>query len=172
MKPTLYLMVGYPGAGKTTISEIIARKTGATHLWADRVRRERYGEPTYSVAENDDLYSHLNRVTAELLEAGNSVIFDTNFNFRHDRDLLRQIGSTHGAHTVLIWVNTAYEVARHRATVAPPNKAHRILGLMSNADFESNASRLEPPTADEQPIIVDGAVPLSSETLNHIIGAT
>ena len=31
-KPTLFMMFGYPGAGKTTTAEIINELTGAEHL--------------------------------------------------------------------------------------------------------------------------------------------
>ena len=74
-QPVLYLMVGYPGSGKTTAALMIHELTGAVHLWADKIRRERFGQPTYSHEENVELYNHINELTAELLRAGNSVIF-------------------------------------------------------------------------------------------------
>ena len=98
MKPTLYLMLGYPGAGKTTTSKVIHALSGAVHLWADQIRRERFGAPTYSHEENLELYDYLNELTSELLRTGQSVIFDTNFNFYKDREI-KLMGDT--AYSVL-----------------------------------------------------------------------
>src|SRR5262245_4051522 len=95
--PTLYLMLGYPGSGKTTTAKVIHALNGAVHLWADHIRRERFGTPSYTHKENLDLYNHMNELTGELLAAGNSVIFDTNFNFYKDREHLRDIAETHNA---------------------------------------------------------------------------
>jgi predicted kinase len=73
--PTLYLMLGYPGAGKTTISKEITKRTGAVHLWADHERRAMFSEPCHSKAESDELYAALNTRTDQLLGEGSSVVF-------------------------------------------------------------------------------------------------
>lgn len=152
----LYLMLGYPGSGKTTTARIIHEVTGAVHLWADHVRRERYGTPTYDHRENIELYSHMNELTAELLAAGNSVVFDTNFNFYKDRQHLRNIAKKHGADTKLIWVSTPKDIAKKRATDGAHQNDTRVLGDMGHADFERMAKNLQQPQPDEDYIEVDG----------------
>jgi predicted kinase len=153
-KPILYLLVGYPGAGKTSVAMIITAASGAVHLWADKARFERYGE-TYNQADSGELYETLVTHAAELLAAGQSVVFDTNFNYRRDRDLLRQVASKAGADTKLLWVQTLKEIAYQRAISRTGGK--RMFIDMTPADFERVAGHLEPPTADEQAIIIDGA---------------
>lgn len=154
--PTLYLMLGYPGAGKTTVAKLIHEITGATHLWADHIRRERYGRPDYSHSENIALYNHMNDLTAELLAAGNSVVFDTNFNFYKDRKHLRSIAKEHGANTRLIWVKTPREVARKRATAGADQGDTRVLGDMPAATFDRMSSHLEEPRDSEAHVVIDG----------------
>ena len=155
-KPRLYLFVGYPGAGKTSVAKIIHETTGATHLWADKIRRERLGPPNYTHQENLQLYTHLNEMTAELLRAGNSVIFDTNFKFRKDRDHLRRIATEHNAETVTVWLTTDKERAKHRAT-EPHHQAHtRIHGEMTAEDFDRLSEGTEWPREDEHPIQING----------------
>ena len=168
-KPKLYLFVGYPGAGKTTVAKVIHENTGAVHLWADKIRRERFENPTYSHEENLQLYAHLNELTGELLRAGNSVLFDTNFNFYKDREHLRQIAEAHNADVVLIWMNTSRELAKHRATEEHHQDHHRVLGVMPSEEFDRMASNLQPPRADEHAIELDGSN-LSEEEIKQKLG--
>ncbi len=155
-QPTLYLMLGYPGAGKTTTAKIIRDLTGAVHLWADQIRRELYGEPSYTHDENLRLYNHLNQLTGELLAAGNSVIFDTNFSFRRDRKHLRDIATKHAAATKLVWIRLPRDIARERATQNAHLNDTRILGDMSHKDFDRLVSRIEEPDDSEPFVQVDG----------------
>lgn len=155
-QPTLYLMVGYPGAGKTTVAALIASVTGATHLWADQERVKRFAKPTYSHQENLELYEGLNKVAAKLLKQGTSVVFDTNFNFRRDRDKLRQIARETGADSKLVWVQTPRVIAKTRATEDAHEQHTRLLGNIPEADFERMSDNLEEPEASEQPIVIEG----------------
>lgn len=156
VKKILYLMLGYPGSGKTTVSKIIHELTGAVHLWADRVRRERFGNPRHDHQENIELYDHLNEVTAELLRAGNSVVFDTNFNFYKDREKLGKIADEHGAETKLIWVKTPKDIAKERATANARQQHTRILGDMPPERWDKIVRNLQPPRENEDTIEVDG----------------
>lgn len=156
MQPTLYLMVGYPGAGKTTTAKYIHELTGAVHLWADHERNRRFIRPTHSHQENLELYAQLNREVAGLLRDGNSVIFDTNFNFRKDRDRLRQIATDAGARTVVIWLTTDKKLARNRAVEHPEPGETRVWGNMPAADFERISSHLEEPADAEHPLKING----------------
>jgi predicted kinase len=154
--PTLYLMMGYPGSGKTTTSHVIHELTGAVHLWADQMRCERFGTPTYSKQETKELYEHLNQVTDELLATGQSVIYDTNFNFYRDRQIMRQIAAKHKADVKLIWVRAPRELAHARATQNAHKQGTRILGNMPDEVFEHLAGGLQEPRAEEEVTILDG----------------
>lgn len=158
--PTLYLMLGLPGAGKTTASKIIHDLTGAVHLWADHERRELYGVPTYSHQENMDLYEQLNRETEQLLKDGRSVIYDTNFGFLKDRQLMRHIAEKHHAQVALIWVVAPADLSRRRATDSTERQPTRVLGddngNMPLQKFEHIRASFEAPTDQEQYIQLDG----------------
>ncbi len=154
--PKLYLFVGYPGAGKTAVSKIIQQLTGAEHLWADHVRSEMFGTPDHTAGESHQLYERLNQRAAELLKAGNNVIYDTNFNFRSDREALRQVAAIYNATTVLVWVTTPLEVACHRAVQLLGGVDTRVLGSMTQSEFDAIVAKLEPPSKDENPIKIDG----------------
>lgn len=148
-KPRLYLFIGYPGAGKTTVAKAIAELTGATHLWADAERHKMFGEPTHSLEESNQLYDNLNDEADKLLAQGQSVAFDTNFNFRADRQMLRDIAAQRGADTLVVWLTTPLEVARQRA-VGDHVMRNGYAMTMSAEQFDAIAAKLEPPTKDEK----------------------
>src|SRR5262245_17404215 len=104
--PVLYLLVGYPGAGKTTAARVIHDRSGPGHLWADHERLKLFGKPTHSPEETKQLYEQLNEATEYLLAQDKSVIFDTNFNFFRDRQHLREIAARHHARAIVIWITT------------------------------------------------------------------
>jgi predicted kinase len=157
-------MVGYPGSGKTTVSKIIQGLTGARHLWADHERQQMFKDPQHTHPENIKLYDELNQRTDELLRAGTSVIFDTNFNFYKDREHLRRIAARNGARTTVIWITTPQDIARTRATEQSDGQATRVWGNMPPADFDRIARNLQPPHDDEHAIELDG----SHTTAEHV----
>lgn len=149
-------MLGYPGAGKTVTADVIAKKTGAVHIWADHERRHRYGSPTLSQKENLHLYGQLNSECAEYLKSGNDVIFDAAFNFYADRERLREIAKNNGAQTRILWIRTPKELAKKRATSDAHIQDSRVLGNMSHEHFDRISQKLEPPHDDEKFIELDG----------------
>jgi predicted kinase len=155
-QPTLFLMVGYPGAGKTTVAKILHELTGAVHLWADHERSRRFVQPTHSHEENLKLYAALNRETQALLHEGKSVIFDTNFNFRRDREKLRRIAIKEGAQTIVVWLTTDRDLAKQRAVKESHGKETRIWGNMPPQHFERISNNLQPPHGEPNLIELDG----------------
>lgn len=155
-KPKLYMFIGYPGAGKTTVSKIIADNTGAAHLWADRERHKMFDRPTHSQQESLRLYDDLNKRAEQFLAAGRSVVFDTNFNFYADRQKLRDIADRQGAETVIVWIVTPKEAAKIRAVNTTDSRNGYNAG-MTEEQFDSIVAKLEPPTEDEKVIKIDSA---------------
>ncbi len=156
MQQTLFLMVGYPGSGKTTASKIIHEQTGAVHVWADEERKIMFKEPTYTHDENLALYAKLNAHVAHLLSEGKSVIFDTNFNFYRDRDRLRDIATKYNTQTVIVWVKTPLELAKRRAVHFSHGRETRVFGNMPVDHFDRIVHNLQEPRDDEHPLILDG----------------
>lgn len=149
-------MLGYPGAGKTTIAKIIAKETGAIHLWADGERHKMFDQPAHSHEENLKLYAHMNSEANKLLGEGKSVVFDTSFNLRKDRDHLRNIAAQQSADAIVIWVTTGRQLSHDRAVHSPINRNGYIEG-MDQQQFDSIADKLETPQKDEKVLKIDGA---------------
>lgn len=154
-KPTLYLMLGYPGAGKTSVAEKIALFTGAVHLNSDWFRLHMYKNPTFSQEEHDSLYGNLNYLCELILSTGKSVIYDANLNLYIHRQEKYDIAKKTNAEVKLIYVKTDVETARLRATVeAEKNPQHRPYGNLEVAKFDRLVSELESPKDNEPTIII------------------
>lgn len=155
-KQTLYLMVGIPGAGKTSAAIIVANVTGATHLWADHERRLMWPKPSYTQAENDTLYVRLNTKAEALLRSNHSVVYDTAFNHYEDRQKLREIAERYDAETIVIWVKAPIELAKKRAQNVHEHKHTRVLGNMTDEHFGTLSDKLEEPRSNENTVVLDG----------------
>lgn len=156
-KPKLYIFIGSPGAGKTTVATFIHELTGAVHLWADHERNAMFGTVTHSKLESDTLYAHLNQMTDELLATGHSVIFDTNFNYKKDRDYLATLARAHDAETLIVWLQTPINIARERALHHTHRDRNGYDQTMTIEEFTRLTNHLETPSDNENFITIDGS---------------
>ena len=153
--PILFLMLGYPGSGKTTAARHLEALTGATHLWADQRRREYFVRPHFTAEENTYLYDALNREVDLLLSERKSVIYDTSFNYYEDRQKMREIAQPYGARVLLIYVKTPHQVAYQRASNTG-DQPTRVLGAMEATHFAHLRRSLQIPAEHEDTLELDG----------------
>lgn len=151
----LYMMIGYPGAGKTTTANVLHQLTGATHLSSDALRAVLFPEPTFSQEEHDQLYRYLDSTAEALLQAGQDVIYDANLNRFEHRQAKYEICQRTGARAVLLWLVTPRDMAKERAAhvsrqhLWPPQETPEQM-------FERIASVFEEPGPNEACIKIDG----------------
>lgn len=169
MRSTLFILVGYPGSGKTTASRLIAELTGAEHIWTDHERHKLFAHPTHSEQESRELYNRLNTQTDQLLSQGKSVIFDTSFNYRRDRDYMRAIAAKYDADIKVIRVLAPRELAKSRALHPDHASSNHYAWTMAPDDFERIAGHLEEPADHEQAIVMDGTM-MTKEYVGEALG--
>jgi len=155
MSPTLFLMLGYPGAGKTTAATFIAKLTGAVHLSSDQIRLELFPKPTFSTQEHQQLYAAIDAKTKQLLSEGKSVIYDANLNRYIHRQEKYEICRQTGATPILVWLQVPKATAKERASHI--SRLH----LWPNHEspermFDRIAEVIEKPKDDEPCIALDG----------------
>ena len=146
-KPLLILLYGMPGSGKTFVARQLCEDITAAHIQGDRIRAELFEKPTYSKEENHIVASLMTYMASEFLQAGVSVVFDTNVMRLSQRRALRNLALKANAEPLLVWLqidaDSAYSRAKKRdrrktddryAQEMTPEVFQQLLGGMQNPD--------------------------------------
>ncbi|WP_267640832.1 AAA family ATPase [Haloarchaeobius amylolyticus] len=124
----LAVVCGLPGAGKTTVAEDVADRTGGTLLRTDVVRKDLLEDPDYTEVESYMVYEGLFERAKALLDEGETVVLDGTFQRRGDRVRAKAIARLVGARFELVRVVCDEAVVRERIAARE--------GDESDADFE------------------------------------
>lgn len=150
----LYILCGIPFSGKTTLATQLVKQFGFTRIDLDEIKFELYGadKKDSEMGTRDwnyayeEMYKRLNLG----LKAGKTVIHDTGNFTKKERSEVRQIADRLGIKTITIFMDTPPDVARERL-VKNRNTNQRF--DVGEKDFESTVADMEPPSADENPIL-------------------
>lgn len=102
-RPTLYLMVGHVGAGKSTAAKQLQREVGALRLTPDEWMMPLFGHPDLQ-HERAILEGLLLRTAVDAIRLGTSVILDFGFWSREERAALHWLAGRLGADARTIWL--------------------------------------------------------------------
>ena len=145
--PTLYVMVGLPAAGKTTVARRIERDHRALRLTLDEWWIPLFGTSMVH-AKRNVLEGRLVALARHALGLGLDVVLDFGVWARDERTALRWLASTVGAGCELVYV--AIDEAEQRVRVdrrraAAPESTF----LMTQADLDEWRTIFQPPDDGE-----------------------
>lgn len=154
-RPTLYLLCGLPGSGKTTLASRLEQEKPALRLTPDEWMIPLYGA---SICEPDtlDRWSEAHdrvekiqwQVAERALSLGIDVVLDFGVWAREEREEFRTRAAALGARSELIFLDQPLEVLKERVkdrNEFPLERAYPI----SEADLEQWWAVFQPPTEDE-----------------------
>ena len=156
-KPTLIMLYGFPGAGKTYLARQLCEDLSAAHIQGDRIRFELFEQPRYDKQENE-IVSHLMEYMAEeFLNAGISVVYDMNGARLAQRRALRDLARKTKAESILIWMQIDLESAFTRGVKRDRRKADdKYAAPLDRTTFESLAAQMQNPNTTEDFIVISG----------------
>lgn len=105
----LYMMIGLPASGKSTIAEEISKSEGAIIVSSDEIRKELLGDIN-DQSKNSLIFETVEERIKLYLANKQDVIFDaTNINYKKRRAFLQRMRGLYSFEAIAILVATPYE---------------------------------------------------------------
>ncbi len=155
--PTIHLMHGFVGSGKTTYAKQLERELGAFRFTHDEWMVRLYGvaSPAEKFTEYWKRVEELIwKVAARALELGHDVILDFGFWTRASRDDARQRAKDLGVDVVLYLLDCPEELMRARVQQRTAELPEGTFWI-NDAAFEDFKSRFQPLQDDGENLVVE-----------------
>lgn len=150
---TVFLTLGYPGAGKSYLARQLAESLGLVRVSADRIRYELFENPSFSRDEDAIVFRILDYMMEEALKAGHNVICDADFGLRKSRRLKYEMARKYKATSVVLWVQTDLESSFVRASSRDGrNPDDKYSFNLSRETFDRLVAKLKKP--EKEPVVV------------------
>ena len=144
---TLLLMVGLPGAGKTTRAKELAAAYRALRLTPDEWMIALF-DGTQPDGKRDVLEGLLISAALQALRLGTSVVLDFGLWGRDERSALRWLARSAGAACQVVYLPVAKDVQRARIAHRQATAPHQTF-LMTEADIDRWREQFQVPDAAE-----------------------
>ena len=155
-KPTLIMLYGFPGSGKTHFARQICDVISAAHVQGDRIRYELFESPRFDKQENEVVTHLMEYMAEEFLSAGISVVFDINAMRLSQRRALRDMARKVHASHMLIWIQIDPDSSFLRTTRRDRRKADdKYAAPVDRSTFDKQLNYMQNPH-NEDYIVISG----------------
>lgn len=163
-EPTLYIMHGVSGSGKSTVAGQIQQQTGALVISSDLERKRLYGitpQTRVSAAEKSKLYGlEMNEAThnavynacVSALQAGLSVIADATFLRASHRERYIELAKQMQRDYLIVAIETNQKLAER--WLAKRTRENKNVSDANVSIMHMQLASVEPPEADEHTLIL------------------
>lgn len=154
--PTLHLMVGLPGSGKTTEAKRLAIQYRAVRLTPDEWHLRLFGSdfvPGAFNSEHDRRHTMIEEImrdlARELLNCGTDVILDFGFWAKVERDELRALAQSIGADFKIHYMACGSDELWRRIEIRNRMADELSVFRIGRADLDKWYKLFEPPSDEE-----------------------
>ncbi|MEU8592368.1 AAA family ATPase [Streptomyces globisporus] len=159
--PTVFLLVGLTGSGKTTYAQRVLEPQGAVRLSVDELVFERYGR--YGVDYPENTYfekeapavAELHERLAELVAAGRDVVWDHGLWPRKDREAMKSLVESAGGRCRLLYFPVSREELLRRLKERNERGDANAL-LVTPEALDDFFARFEEPHGEGEEIVEPG----------------
>ena len=145
--PTLVMLMGLPGVGKSHCARLIADAVGGAHVATDHLRSRLFIAASYADEENAAVFGIAEALVDELLAEGHVVVLDATHLVARNRAPAERVAAERGAAVLRVLVTSDDAETRERLATRARERAD---GDHSDADafvYERMRVRgFEPPT--------------------------
>ncbi|MBR4932477.1 MAG: ATP-binding protein [Alphaproteobacteria bacterium] len=149
----IYLICGFLGAGKTTISQQLAHQTDSIHLNPDKLCFDLFSKQECEQNWDECFSKTISAIweqTAVYAQINKDVIIDMGFWTRVSRDTAKEQAKILGADAILYYIYAPDEILKKRLSLRQGKIAEYNL-----KQFENLKKKFEEPTADENVIRIN-----------------
>ena len=162
--PSLFLIVGLPGAGKTVRARELAAERGALLMTPDAWMLSLFGQ-SQPEGKRFVLEGRLIALAIEALRLGVSVVLDFGLWGRDERSALRWIAASMGATYEVIYLPVEREVQRSRIQGRWERTPEQTFP-MTEADLDAWRGQFDVPEADE---LANASLPVPAARRWHLV---
>ena len=156
-KPLLIALYGYPGSGKSYVSRQLTSVIQVAHVNSDRIRAELFEEPRYDKQEDEIVDQLMNYMSHEFLNAGVSVVYDTNALRGNHRFALRELARRAHAEYLLVWLQIDADSAFARTQNRDRRTADdKFAAVHDEQTFTNVLGAMQNPSASENYLVISG----------------
>jgi predicted kinase len=145
---TLFLLVGLPGAGKTTAAKRIAVDHRALRLSPDEWMLPLFGESEAN-GKRDVLEGRLIALALQVLRLGTNVVLDFGLWARDERSSLRWLAASVGSSSAVVYVPVSRETQLRRIRERWERTPHQTFP-MTETDVDEWRAKFQEPDDVEQ----------------------
>lgn len=156
-KPLLIMLYGFPGAGKSYFARNLCEHLRAAHVQGDRIRGELFENPRFDKPENTVVTQLMDYMTHEFLNAGITVVYDTNSMRAAQRHALREMARKSHAQPLLVWLQIDTDSAFARISGRDRRRADdKYAAPIDRSTFDDIANHMQNPLNTEDYIVISG----------------
>lgn len=140
--PTLVLLSGLPGSGKTTFAAQLAPRLDACVLESDLVRRELFPKRRYTRKESGAVFAEVRARAERALEEGRDVIVDATNLRERERQGFLELAERRGAPVVAVRLTAPDAVVRERLSGPRGGASEANIGVYNRMRGEEEPFRV------------------------------